>query len=139
MSEIQSYRDLEAWQRAIELTLVAYALAERLPSTEKYELARQMRRAATSIPANVAEGYERRGKGYLHHVRIALGSLAELQTHVEVALRLEYLTADDVQAFVRTGTSAVQLLHGLRRSLILRFVTQTTGITTVLVLLFSAF
>ena len=137
MSKIQSYRDLEAWQRTMELVLIAYAIAERLPSTEKYELARQVRRAATSIPANVAEGYERRGKGYRHHVRIALGSLAELQTHIEITIRLGYLRQQDAEPFARKSTSAAQLLHGLRRSLLRRriFHAGTATATAVLVLL----
>ena len=135
MSEIQNFRDLEAWQRGIELVLIAYELADRLPSTEKYELARQIRRAATSVPANVAEGHERRGRGYLHHVRIALGSLSELHTHVEIAVRLKYLTANDVASFLQKGTSTTQLLHGLRRALRRKLLAKAAATTMCLILM----
>ena len=131
-SEITSYRDLGVWQRGIDLTLVAYGLAQRLPSSERYELSAQIRRAATSIPANVAEGHERRGKGYLHHVRIALGSLAELETHVEVARRLGFLTDADLAALIKETAPLGRMLHGLRRSLVRRLLSKVAASSAVL-------
>jgi four helix bundle protein len=122
---IRSYRDLDAWQAGMELLLIIYDMASRLPQIERFELASQMRRAAVSIPSNVAEG-QAYGPStrYLHHVRIALGSLAELDTHLQAIIRVGYLTAavltDAIQLVDRTG----KLLHGLERSLKLR---QATG------------
>ena len=130
-SEILSYRELGVWQRGVDLTLLAYRLAQRLPSSERYELAAQIRRAATSIPANVAEGHERRGKGYLHHVRIALGSLAELETHVEVARRLGFLTDADLAALMKETAPLGRMLHGLRRSLVRRLLSKVAASTAI--------
>jgi four helix bundle protein len=129
--EIRSYRDLGVWQRGVDLTLIAYALAQRLPSSERYELSAQIRRAATSIPANVAEGHARRGKAYLHHVRIALGSLAELETHVEVARRLGFLSDADVASLLKETTPLGKMLHGLRRSLVRRLLSKVAASTAV--------
>ena len=118
LGQILSFRDLDAWKAAIELVLVAYDVAHQLPTTERFELAAQMRRAAVSIPSNIAEG-QATGPGgrYRHHVRIALGSLAELETQLELALRLKWISAeahDNLAGHVaRTG----KLLHGLSRSL----------------------
>ena len=120
MAEHRTYRTLLAWQQAMELVLIAYPLAARLPAIEKYELASQIRRAVTAIPANIAEGRERRGKGYLHHVRIAIGSLAELETHIEVAILLQYLESKEIEPFLQKSASVRQLLYGLRRSLYVR-------------------
>ncbi len=115
---IQSFRDLDTWKVSMNLTVLAYALAKRLPATERFELAAQIRRAAVSIPANVAEGQGcgRDGR-YIFHVRIALGSLGELVTHFELTRRLQFLAEADLteveEQLARTG----QLLHGLLRSL----------------------
>ena len=78
MSQIVSFRDLDAWKAAMDLVMAAYDVAHQLPTTERFELAAQIRRAAVSIPSNIAEG-QATGPGgrYRHHVRIALGSLAE--------------------------------------------------------------
>ena len=72
---IQTFRDLHAWQAAMDLSLFAYELANRLPPSERFELSAQMRRSAVSVPANVAEGQSSGRDGrYLNHLRIALGS-----------------------------------------------------------------
>jgi hypothetical protein len=79
MSQILSFRDLDAWRAAMELVATAYSLVGKLPVTETYGLSAQMRRAAVSIPSNIAEGHAGGpGARYRHHVRIALGSLADL-------------------------------------------------------------
>jgi four helix bundle protein len=118
MAQIKSYRDLDAWQAAMDLVLLVYGVVPTLPPSEKYELARQVRRAAVSIPSNVAEGQgQGPGARYRHHVRIAMGSLAELETQLELCVRLKFIerrVLNSVQVQLgRTG----QLLHGLARSL----------------------
>ncbi len=88
--EIRSYRDLLVWQDSMELVVEVYRATERFPSAEVYGLRRQIRDAATSVPANIAEGHRRRGsKSYLAFVSNAAGSHAELETHLELARRLE--------------------------------------------------
>ena len=132
---IRSFRDLHAWQAAMELVLVSYGLAKRLPPTERFELSAQVRRSAVSVPSNIAEGQSYGAGGrYLHHVRIAQGSLGELETELEIAKRLgfispgEYGEAEDLCR--RTG----QLLHGLARSVKRRRL-QRLGHGTALVIL----
>ena len=95
--DVQAYRGLQVWQRAMDLVVESYDLARRLPVHERYALASQLRRAAVSIPANIAEGNGRMHPGdYLRHLSIARGSLLELDTHCEVACRLSYLSEDDL-------------------------------------------
>ena len=114
---IRTFRDLHAWQAAMELTVFVYGLVKHLPPSERFELSSQVRRSAVSVPSNVAEGQccGRNGR-YLNHLRIAQGSLGELETELEIARRLGFITEADygeAQAlFERTG----QLLHGLARS-----------------------
>jgi four helix bundle protein len=86
---IRTYRDLEVWQRGMALAKEVYALARSLPSEERFGLISQLQRAAVSVPANIAEGHARDStKEYLRFVSIALGSLAEVGTLVELATGL---------------------------------------------------
>ncbi len=116
--QIQTYRDLDAWKVAMDLTDRLYDLASLLPDTERYGLRTQIQRAAVSVPSNVAEGQSYGpGRRYAHHVRISLGSIGELGTLLEVAVRRRYLARDIV---VRADTDLArvrQLLHGLLRSI----------------------
>ena len=92
---LQSYRELEVWQRAMDLAITCYAIAARLPAEERFGLATQIRRAAVSIPANIAEGYGRAGRGeYAYHLSVANGSLKELETHLEVVRRLGFASGE---------------------------------------------
>src|SRR5262245_6386541 len=97
--------------------IAVYDLCSRFSREEKYELARQMRRAVTSVPSNVAEGHAHGpGKRYRNHVRIALGSLGELATELEIAVRLKYVMGDQVARVEAQLVRTRQLLHGLHRS-----------------------
>jgi len=80
MGEITSYRDLIAWQRAMDLTDLVYEITETFPKREWWGLAFQMRKSAVSIPSNIAEGHRRKIAGYSHHLLISFGSHAELET-----------------------------------------------------------
>ena len=118
MAPVVSFRDLEVWQMAMRLAESIYNASQALPRHELYGLTGQMRRAAVSIAANVAEGHGRRSDSvFLNHVRIALGSQAELLTEVELAGRLDYLHADVLTTLIGEIDQTRQLLHGLRRSL----------------------
>jgi four helix bundle protein len=93
-----SHRDLRVWQVAISLAGDCYTLAKKLPREELLGMTFQIRKAAGSVPANIAEGYGRRTKKELiRYVNIANGSLVELDTHFELALRAGYLTLDEVE------------------------------------------
>ena len=97
MAEIQSFRDLDAWKASMKLALEAYEVAKLLPATERFELSAQIRRAAISVPSNVAEGQANGpGRRYRYHVRIALGSWAELVTHLELVEITEPPDASEV-------------------------------------------
>lgn len=89
---MKSYRELKVWQKGIELVKVVYSLTDAFPQKEMYGLANQLQRAAVSIPSNIAEGQARKGdKEFSRYLHIALGSLAELDTQVEIALQLGYI------------------------------------------------
>ena len=86
---IESYRDLTVWQKSIEMVVIIYEMTEEFPKGERYGLTSQMRRAAISIPSNIAEGRYRGGaKEFCYFLRIAFGSGAELETQIEISKRL---------------------------------------------------
>jgi four helix bundle protein len=118
MTEIRSFRDLDAWRASMKLAVEAYAVAKQLPSTERFELSAQIRRAAVSVPSNVAEGQASGfGGRYRHHVRIALGSWAELVTHLELLKLLNLIASASLGDFEAQLERTGKLLHGLHRSL----------------------
>lgn len=120
---IRSFRDLDAWRVGTELAVLVYRLAARLPPEERYELNAQMRRAAVSIPSNVAEGQACGEDGrYIHHLRlrVAIGSLGELATQLELARRLHLLPEPDLGPVEACVARSGQLLHGLLRSRLLK-------------------
>ena len=89
---IRGYRDLHVWQLGIRLVVESYNVGQRLPADERFGLIVQIRRAAVSVPANIAEGHGRSSRGdYRHHVWIAAGSLRELETLLEITIALNYL------------------------------------------------
>jgi four helix bundle protein len=89
--KIRSDRDLSVWQLGMDITERVYELTRAFPRDEQFGLVTQARRAAVSVPANVAEGNARDStKEYLYHLSVAIGSLAELETHLDLAVRLEY-------------------------------------------------
>lgn len=118
MGAIRSYRDLIAWQRSMDLVQAVYALTRTFPKEETYGLSQQLRRAAVSVAANIAEGHGRAGrKAYAHFVSIACGSLAETETLVEVALRLGYLDTPAVQGVSQHCDETGRMLTALRSRL----------------------
>ncbi len=117
-AEIRSFRDLVVWQKAMELCQGVYGISQRFPPDERFGLTSQVRRAAVSVPSNIAEGYGRKRKqDYLRFLHIALGSLCELETQVLLAIRLEF--TDDDSAVPITGLirDVDRLLSALIRSL----------------------
>lgn len=93
---IMDYRDLDVWKTAMSLTTEIYKLTGGFPPDERFGLTSQMRRAAVSIPANIAEGYGRETSGaYIQFLRISQGSARELETLIEISDQLDYLNAAD--------------------------------------------
>jgi four helix bundle protein len=115
---IKSHRDLIAWQKAMDLVIAVYEASKLFPKDEVYGLTSQMRRAAISIPANIAEGQGRRSKSefgnFLSHSR---GSLLELDTHLEIARRLNYLSEDNHARIQDQAREVGRIINGLLRSL----------------------
>jgi four helix bundle protein len=116
VSEIRDHRDLEAWRVAMDAVLETYRLSAGFPRTETYGLTAQMRRAAVSGPSNIAEGQARKLRAGLNYLSIALGSFAELDTQLEVAVRLAYVSRDQAADLQALLDSSRRLLHGLRRA-----------------------
>ena len=115
---LQSYRDLEVWQQSMALAETVWRLSARFPAEERYGMTSQLRRAATSIPANIAEGAERHGtKEFLQFLGIASGSLAETETFLLLSERLALLPSDRVKDTLGQTATVGRLLHGLKRSL----------------------
>lgn len=112
------HKELLVWQRAVELVTECYRLSGSFPRSEDFGLRLQLRRAATSVPANIAEGHGRTGVNeYLHHLSIAHGSLKELETHLEIAGRLGYLAPEAVTGLQQRAGEVGRLLGGLIRRL----------------------
>jgi len=116
---IRQFRDLDVWQAGMDLAVLTYGLTAKLPPDERFGLSSQMRRAAISIPTNVAEGhaFRTRPRAYRRYVRIALGSFAELETQVELTMRLQMLSEESLKPMQHQLKRTGQLLHGLLRAL----------------------
>jgi len=117
MGAIKSFRDLDAWQVAMATAEQCYRVTQAFPAAEQYGLTAQMRRAAVSVASNIAEGHQRTRAGYVNDVQIALGSLAELETQLELALRLKFVDVESARSFQLAVDRSGQPLHGLLRSL----------------------
>lgn len=96
---VKSYKELKIWQKGIEVVKLIYGLTGKFPKSEMYGLASQMQRAAVSIPSNIAEGQARQHPGeFRQFLHTALGSAAELDTQLIVAIELSFVTATDAQS-----------------------------------------
>jgi len=114
---MQGHKDLLVWQKAMDLVTSIYRLTRAFPKEELYGLTAQIRRAAVSIPSNIAEGHAlKQTQAYMRHLAIASGSLAELQTQLEIADRLGYLRSED-RKVLGQADEVGRMLAGLRRSL----------------------
>jgi four helix bundle protein len=128
---VQKYTELVAWQKAMTLVQEVYQVAQRLPAEERFGLAAQLRKAAVSIPANIAEGQGRKSSSeFRYHLSVAIGSLHELETEVMVAGRLSYAEESEVAALLEHSGEVGRLVHGLYRSLPKRRVTDHRPLTT---------
>jgi four helix bundle protein len=114
MAVVNDFRDLVTWQKAMELVPLVYQQAKKLPRDEVHGLSAQIRRAAVSIPANIAEGHSRRHtKEFLQHLSIARGSSAELLTLLEIAVRLGLLQPDEISPLQQRIIEIRRLTAGL--------------------------
>ncbi len=117
-SDVKSYRDLAVWQLGMRITEVIYGLSKAFPSDERFGLTSQLRRAAASIPANIAEGHARSStKDFLRHLSITVGSPAEVTTFLELAERLEYVQHEQTGELLDLCQEERRMLRGLQASL----------------------
>ena len=117
-SPLKSYRDLLVWQKGIELVVDVYKATAGFPKSETYGLSSQIRRASTSIPANIAEGYGRGSrKEYLQFLLIAQGSLKELETHIIISEKLIYLTPSQTKRLLSQTDELGRMLGSLIQKL----------------------
>jgi four helix bundle protein len=115
---IRHFTDLIAWQKAMDACEATYAITEAFPQREMYGLSQQMRRAAVSIPSNIAEGQGRSTtKDFVHFLHISKGSLQELYTQVILSCRLKFITPADQEAFAERFREIERILNGLINSL----------------------
>ena len=116
MNSIKTFRDLIAWQKGMDLARTMYRITSALPEAERFGLTSQMRRAAISIPSNIAEGYARHStKDYLKYLRTARGSLAELSTQYELTTSMRLLQEET--AINEQLAEIDRILQGLIRSI----------------------
>jgi len=113
----QSYQDLVAWQKAMDLLVAVYAATASFPKSEIYGLTSQMRRAAVSVPSCIAEGHGRSTRGeFYQSLGQSRGSLLELQTQILAAQRLHYLTEADGRSLLELSYEEGRILNGLMNS-----------------------
>ena len=101
-AKIRNFKDLEIWQRGVDLATSVYSVTKAFPKEEMYGLTSQMRRAAVSVPSNIAEGFNRRSnRDYSRFLYIALGSLAEMETQTRIARNLDFMASSAAEALIK--------------------------------------
>jgi four helix bundle protein len=132
----KTYRDLDAWKLAMTMVETTYSITRSFPASERYNLTFQMQKCATSIPSNIAEGQGRGTVRFgLWFLRVATGSAAELDTQVELAKRLKYITPAATQELDSHLERVRQMLYGLRREHERRLAAVSATVVTLLALL----
>ncbi len=116
--KVNSYKDLIAWQKAMDLVVKVYALTKTFPTDERFGLISQMNRAAVSIPSNIAEGWGRNStQNYIQFLRISRASLFEIETQLEIAQRLNFISPNDFKILNKEIDSLSKVLNGLINSI----------------------
>lgn len=118
LNTVQNYTDLNVWKDGIQLVKMIYKLTAVFPREEQYGLVSQMRRAAVSIPSNIAEGHARNSlKEYIQFLSVAVGSLAELRTQLIISAELEYADAKTIAEIQEFSDKHIKMLRSLQKSL----------------------
>ncbi|SPE35038.1 conserved hypothetical protein [Candidatus Sulfopaludibacter sp. SbA6] len=121
MPKISHFRELHFWQRGMDIVEAVYRITGGFPKSELYGLTGQVRRAAVSVPSNIAEGHTRAStKEYLNHVSMAQASLAEVETQLEIALGLGYIAPAEVKPILDQSIVLGRQLYALRDALLRR-------------------
>ena len=118
MRSLKSYQDLEVWKKSMELAEMVYRVSAQFPAEERFGITSQVRRAAVSVAANIAEGAERHGtREFLNFLGIASGSLAETETFLMLAQRLGMVPEEQTRPILAQASEVGRMLNGLKRSL----------------------
>jgi four helix bundle protein len=116
--KLNSYKDLIAWQKALVLVKEVYKLTKTLPENEKFNFVSQLNRSALSIPSNIAEGWGRESKGsFTNFLKIARGSLYELETQIIILKEVELVTEDYTTSILDLITEEIKILNSLIKSI----------------------
>ena len=116
--KLKSYKDLIAWQKAIRLVLLVYKFTKALPKSEQYVLVSQMRRAAVSIPSNIAEGYARQHRQeYIQFLSVAYASCAELETQLIICQELGYIERNEIDEISKQLVELLKILGTMIKKL----------------------
>lgn len=117
-AKIRNFRDLNIWKLGVEIVEDIYKLTKNFPKDELYGLIAQMRRCAVSIPSNTAEGFARKyNKEYRQFLYIALGSCAELETHIEIAFKLKYFREEEKEGLLEKINHINRMIMNLLKCL----------------------
>lgn len=115
MAEKQNFENLIAWKKAKGVCLFCYKLVKSFPKEEKYGLSDQLRRAAISIPSNIAEGYSRgSGKDACHFFSISIGSIYEVMTQIDIASELNYVSLEEREELFVLCNESLRLINGFK-------------------------
>jgi len=126
VAQVERFEDLIVWQKSMTLAEMVHRMVDSFPGNHRYGLGSQIRRSATSIPSNVAEGFSRRSQGsYRSHIAIASGSSGELRTQIELSRRLELLTSERARQLRELVEEIGRLLYGLWKALTIKAATKT--------------
>ncbi len=115
---MKTYKELIVWQKAVEFVTTIYSVTKKFPKEEIYGLTNQIRRSAVSVPSNIAEGFGRNSKNeFKHFLQIAIGSLFELQTQLEIAKNLEFISDEEFDKVFSLTREIEAMLSSLIRKL----------------------
>lgn len=119
VNKIKNFRDLDVWCKGIEIVKDIYDVTKSFPKPEMYGLTSQVQRAAVSVPSNIAEGFNRfHNKEYKQFLYIALGSCAEVETHIEIAVMLGYISKEDKKDLLDKIEHESRMLRNLIKKLV---------------------
>lgn len=115
---MKTFRDLQVWQKAMVLVTNSYSISSNFPIEEQFSLTSQIRRCSISIPSNIAEGYGRdTNKDYIRFLTIALGSLFEFQTQIEIAFNLKYISEENFVKLYEDSRELERMLSSFIRKI----------------------
>jgi four helix bundle protein len=116
--KVLSYKDLEVWKRGVTFSIMIYKITDKFPKSEQFGIINQLRRAAASFPANIAEGYGRESTGsYIQFLKIARGSMNEVETFLYISNGLKYIDKATLDDLLKETTSLNKMITSMIKKL----------------------